>query len=209
MSVTAVIPAYNEQFTIASIVKIVRQVPFIKEVLVVCDGCIDNTGTVAQEAGARVIHLPNNLGKGGAMMMGICNSDSEIILFLDADLIGLKVKHVVDLIEPVVLGQAVMSVGLFGKGRFATDLAQVIAPYLSGQRAMYKKLLFEINDLDMTRFGVEIALTNLVKTKNYPIAEVPLKDLTHVMKEEKLGFIKGVGARMRMYWEIAKCYARG
>jgi len=209
VSVTAVIPAYNEQFTIASIVKIVRQVPFIKEVLVVCDGCIDNTGTVAQEAGARVIHLPNNLGKGGAMMMGICNSDSEIILFLDADLIGLKVKHVVDLIEPVVLGQAVMSVGLFGKGRFATDLAQVIAPYLSGQRAMYKKLLFEINDLDMTRFGVEIALTNLVKTKNYPIAEVPLKDLTHVMKEEKLGFIKGVGARMRMYWEIAKCYARG
>jgi hypothetical protein len=36
------------------------------------------------------------------------------------------------------------------------------------------------------------------------VEEVYLQDLTHVMKEEKLGLVKGFMARMKMYWEIAK-----
>ncbi|MHB8172289.1 MAG: glycosyltransferase family 2 protein [Thermincolia bacterium] len=209
MVVVAIIPAYNEERTIGSIVKTVRQVPLINEVLVVCDGCIDDTAGAARQAGATVIELTENMGKGGAMMIGAQSTTADVILFLDADLVGLRVKHIVDLIEPVVLDGAKMSVGLFGKGRLATDLAQVIAPYLSGQRAMVRDLLFEIDSLEITRFGVEVALTNLVKKKNYPVVDVVLKDMTHVMKEEKLGLIKGFGARMKMYWEIAKCLARG
>ncbi|MDA8233400.1 MAG: glycosyltransferase family 2 protein [Clostridia bacterium] len=209
MAIAAIIPAYNEERTIGSIVHTVRQVPLIKEVLVVCDGCIDNTAGVARQAGATVIQLPENMGKGGAMMVGAQSTTAEVVLFLDADLVGLKVKHIVDLIEPVVLDGAKMSVGLFGRGRLATDLAQVIAPYLSGQRAMVRDLLFEIDSLEVTRFGVEVALTNLVRKKNHPVVDVILKDMTHIMKEEKLGLVKGFGARMKMYWEIAKCLARG
>jgi len=209
MTIAAIIPAYNEEPTIGSIVSTVRQVPFIKEIMVVCDGCEDGTAREAGEAGAKVIELAENMGKGGAMMVGAQSTKADIILFLDADLVGLRVKHVVDLIEPVVLGEAVMSIGIFGKGRLATDLAQLIAPYLSGQRAMVRDLLFQIDDLDVTRFGVEVALTNLVRRNDYPVVEVTLNDLTHVMKEEKLGLFKGFRARMKMYWEIAKCVTKG
>jgi len=209
MKIAAVIPAYNEEATIGEIIRTVRQVPVISEVLVVSDGSTDNTAQVAEEAGARVVRLAANVGKGGAMMTGVKNTDADIVLFLDADLLGLRPQHVLDLLEPVVSGPAEMSIGIFEAGRLATDLAQFIAPYLSGQRAVRRTLFDRLPDLDMARFGVEVALTKFVKTEGIPVAEVELKEMSHIMKEEKLGLVKGVMARMKMYWEIAKYVGKG
>ncbi|MFZ5640131.1 MAG: glycosyltransferase family 2 protein [Bacillota bacterium] len=209
MKITAVIPAYNEEPTIGEIVRTVRQVPAVSDVLVVSDGSTDGTAGAAGEAGARVLNLTANIGKGGAMMAGVKNTDADIVLFLDADLIGLRPEHVRNLLEPVITGRAEMTIGIFESGRLATDLAQFIAPYLSGQRAVRRSLLEKLPDLDMTRFGVEVALTKFVKTEGIPVEEVELKEMSHVMKEEKLGLVKGVMARMKMYWEIAKYVGRG
>lgn len=209
MKIAAVMPAYNEEATIGEIIRTVRQVPVISEVLVVSDGSTDNTAQVAEEAGARVVRLTANVGKGGAMMTGVKNTDADIVLFLDADLLGLRPQHVLDLLEPVVSGPAEMSIGIFEAGRLATDLAQFIAPYLSGQRAVRRTLFDRLPDLDMARFGVEVALTKFVKTEGIPVAEVELKEMSHIMKEEKLGLVKGVMARMKMYWEIAKYVGKG
>ena len=67
MKVAAVIPAYNEERTVASVVRAVREAPSISEVIVVDDGSTDRTAQVARQAGARVVHLETNVGKGGAM----------------------------------------------------------------------------------------------------------------------------------------------
>lgn len=204
MKVAAIIPAYNEENTIGEVVRVVKKVPLISEVIVVSDGSRDNTVLRAREAGAKVLELTHNQGKGGAMMWGFQNTDAEIILFLDADLLGLQPFHVQSLLAPVLTGEAQMSIGIFGHGRLATDMAQFIAPYLSGQRVVKRTILEQVSNLAMARFGVEVALTKFAKIEGISMVEVELTEMSHIMKEEKLGFIKGLLARMKMYWEIAK-----
>jgi len=204
MNVTAVIPAYNEEQTIADVVKCVKSIDKIQKVIVVSDGSTDSTAEIARECGADVIELDENVGKGGAIRAGINECGTEIILFLDADLIGLTEKHVLDLIEPVIDNEADMTIGIFKNGRMVTDLAQKVTPYLSGQRAIKKSIIDKIPNIDITRYGVEVALTKYVDKFNVRVQEVDLPDMTHVTKEEKLGIIRGMHARLKMYWDIVK-----
>ena len=204
MNVTAVIPAYNEEQTIADVVKRVKNIDKIQKVIVVSDGSTDSTAEIARQYGADVIELNENVGKGGAIKAGINECGTEIILFLDADLIGLTEKHILDLIEPVIENKADMTIGIFKNGRMVTDLAQKVAPYLSGQRAIKKSIIDKIPNIDITRYGVEVALTKYVDKFNVRVQEVDLPDMTHVTKEEELGIIRCVHALLKMYWDIVK-----
>ncbi|MHB1392474.1 MAG: glycosyltransferase family 2 protein [Clostridia bacterium] len=204
MNVTAIIPAYNEELTIASVINCLIKVDKIQKIIVVSDGSTDKTAAIARECGADVIELEENVGKGGAIKAGVNECGTEVILFLDADLIGLKEKHVIDLIEPVMDNNTDMTIGIFRNGRMVTDLAQKVTPYLSGQRAIKKSVIDKIPNIDITRYGVEVALTKYVEKFSIRVQEVELPDMTHVTKEEKLGLIKGVQARLKMYWDIVK-----
>ncbi|NPV71268.1 MAG: glycosyltransferase family 2 protein [Firmicutes bacterium] len=207
MRVVAIVPAYNEEKTVGNVIEVLRSLDRIDEVVVVSDGSRDSTAEVARRAGATVLELRDNVGKGGAMKTGIESTTAGVFLFLDADLIGLAEEHVTALIAPVVDGSADMTVGIFERGRAVTDIAQVVAPQLSGQRAVKAKVLSDIPELEVARFGVEIALTRYAKHEGIRVLEVPLKGLTHVMKEEKMGLSKGFVARMKMYWDIIRAHA--
>lgn len=202
MKIAAVVPAYNEENTIAEVVKALVDSPSIDEVIVVSDGSEDGTASIAANMGAVVVNLLENRGKGGAMLVGLKQTDADYILFLDADLIGLKQVHIDSLLAPILNGRAEVTLGVFKKGRVSTDLAQKFAPYLSGQRVIKTSLLQQIQDLDIARFGVEVALTRFAENNDINYETVELRDLSHVMKEEKLGFWKGLGARLKMYREI-------
>lgn len=208
MRTIAIIPAFNEEKTIGGVLSVLAQVREIDEIIVVNDGSEDRTAAVAGQFDITLVNLEKNRGKGGAIRAGLDISGADIVLFLDADLIGLKLEHIDQLLAPVVSGKYVMSIGLFENGRKATDLAQKVAPYLSGQRAVRREVLEAINNMDISRFGVEVAITKLVDSHDLAVKEVYLQDLTHVTKEEKLGVIKGFAARMKMYWEIAQCFAK-
>ncbi|MDI3540496.1 MAG: hypothetical protein PWP66_34 [Thermosediminibacterales bacterium] len=205
MSVVAIIPAYNEEKTIGGVLETLKKVDLINNITVVSDGSTDKTVEVAKKFGVDVLELKENLGKGGALKAGIEKAKGKVVLFLDADLIGLKENHVRDLILPVLDDEADMTIGIFDRGRVATDLAQKIAPFLSGQRAVNRKVLNDISNLEITRYGVEIALTKYVESSNLRVRKVFLKDLTHIMKEEKMGLLKGFTERMRMYMDIIRC----
>jgi glycosyltransferase involved in cell wall biosynthesis len=82
----AVIPAHNEAATIAAVVAGTR--PFVDVVLVVDDGSSDETSAVAERAGAEVLRLQPNRGKGGALAAGLAAAMArgpELIATLDAD----------------------------------------------------------------------------------------------------------------------------
>lgn len=203
-SVTAIIPAYNEEKTIGDVIEVVKKVKLVDEIIVVSDGSIDKTVDVAKKQKVEILDLRDNLGKGGALNKGVNATQSEILLFLDADLLGLNEQHIIDLLNPVVNGEVDMTIGVFSNGRFTTDLAQKVAPYLSGQRAIRRYLFESIPNIDITRYGVEVALTKYVRIKNIKTKEIVLENLTHVMKEEKLGILKGFTSRIKMYWDIVK-----
>lgn len=203
--VVCIIPAFNEGKTIGGIIDVVKQVKTIDDIIVVSDGSIDNTAEIAMGKNVTTIVHNENKGKGAALKTGFDITNADILVFLDADLIGLTKEHIEDLIDPVLNDDADMSIGIFVSGRLTTDLAQIVTPFLSGQRAMKREIIQNIDNIDITRYGVEVALTKAVKRNNYVVKKVELKDMTHITKEEKLGLKKGIAARMKMYWEIVKC----
>lgn len=206
MKIAVIIPAYNEESRIGCVIDVVKQMDIIDEIIVVDDGSFDNTYKIAFNKGVTAIKLSENKGKGAAILEGVHNTNAEIIVLLDADLVGLTPLHVIDLIEPIQSNKCSMTYGLFSNGRVATDLAQKVAPFLSGQRAVKREIFKDMEYLEIVRFGLEVALTNYFKKNNIPYLGVPMSNMTHVMKEEKLGFVKGFTARIKMYWEIVKTF---
>ncbi len=208
-TVAAIIPAYNEEVTVGQVIDVVRDCHLVDQVYVVSDGSTDKTvETASAFEGVEVIELLQNRGKGGAVKAALDNSDQGVLLILDADLIGLTEEHVKSLLRPVLDEETVITIGQFEKGRVVTDVAQKMAPFLSGQRALKRELLENISDLDLSRFGIEVALHRYMEENDIPALSVQLPDLSHVMKEEKLGFRKGALARLKMYGDIIKYVLR-
>ncbi len=204
MQTTAIIPAYNEESRIARVLDAVTQSPEISEVWVVSDGSTDRTFEVAAAfPGVKAVRLPQNQGKGAAMVAGALLAHTPAVLFLDADLDGLRPHHISELVEPVRTGRAEMSVGVFRGGRFLTDLAQKLAPNISGQRCILRSAVLDARHVASLRYGVEVALYRHALEAGLRIESVPLAGITHPMKEEKVGLWLGSIARGRMYAEIA------
>ncbi|MGB9791114.1 MAG: PIG-L family deacetylase [Thermacetogeniaceae bacterium] len=201
MGVSAVVPAYNEALTVGRIIEVLKKVPLVDEIIVVDDGSKDGTAEVAERHGATVIRLPANRGKGAAMTAGARRAKGDVLLFLDADLQGLTPQHVVDLLEPVLKDEADMTVGVFQNGRRFTDYAQLLAPSISGQRAIRKDLFLDAG-VGRSRFEVEVILTRFAREKGLRVKKVPLPNMTHLVKEEKRGIVRGAVERMGMYRDI-------
>jgi glycosyltransferase involved in cell wall biosynthesis len=119
--VVAIIPAYNEERSVGSVVLRLRHV--LDTVIVVNDGSSDATEEVARLAGAQVVTHPVNRGYGGAIQTGLAAAhklEPRAVVLMDAD--GQhRVEDVVDLVRPILDDEADVAVG----SRFADDRTQV------------------------------------------------------------------------------------
>ncbi len=89
LDLSVIIPAFNEQEIIGKIIGQIQEImdpeAIQYEILVIDDGSEDETEKKAQEAGARVIRHPENIGNGAAVKTGIRNALGKILVMMDAD----------------------------------------------------------------------------------------------------------------------------
>ena len=197
--VAVVIPAYNEAQTVAEVVRVALLLT--PDVTVASDGSSDDTAEVARTAGAKVVELHPNAGKGPALHAALRATSAEYVLMLDADLLGLTLEHLNIMLDPVLAGQLDMSIGIFEGGGLMTDLGNKLTPHLSGQRACRRVWLLQVPGLGEERWP-EPAITDALKRGGARWDYVELPGLAQVMKEEKRGFWRGVGYRSKMYVDL-------
>jgi glycosyltransferase involved in cell wall biosynthesis len=207
VTVCAVIPAYNEADRIGRVLVTLAAAPSVDKILVVDDGSTDGTADAVRQHpafGERLdVVIQKNGGKGAAMRRGAELAEgADVLLFFDADLIGLTLEHVEALLAPVLSGAHPMALGVFRDGEFWTTLAQKLAPNISGQRAIRRDLFLSIPGVAEARYGVELAITGFVMEQGLPVARVPLVGVSHPPKEKKLGVVRGIASRLKMYGQM-------
>jgi hypothetical protein len=141
--VAIVIPARNESDRIQATVKAAAGVPGADMIVVVDDGSGDDSGFVAENAGAIVLRHGRTRGKGAAMETGAeavglleRNEDRPVprhLLFLDADLAE-SAAYGAALVQPVRDGQADMTIAVFSERVRAGGHGFVVALSGSGIR---------------------------------------------------------------------------
>ncbi|MGB9131316.1 MAG: glycosyltransferase family 2 protein, partial [Methanosarcina sp.] len=105
-NITVILPAYNEEVSIGSIVILSKY--YADHVIVVDDGSSDRTAALARKAGAEVIVHEVNTGKGGALKTGFAAAEgADIIVTLDSD--GQhNPGEIPKLVAPILKGEADM-----------------------------------------------------------------------------------------------------
>jgi glycosyltransferase involved in cell wall biosynthesis len=203
MRIAAVIPAYNEAPRLPRVLAAVRAAAGVEEVIVVSDGSTDETYAVAAAwPGVTAVSLPTNAGKAGALAAGVDCTHAAGLLFLDADLIGLTPAHIEALLQPLSSEAADMTVGRFRAARYETDWSHLVAPNVSGQRALRRELFTEIPQVATLRFGIEAALTHQARLSRARVQIVELAGVTHALKAEKYGWRRALQGGWRMRVEI-------
>jgi glycosyltransferase involved in cell wall biosynthesis len=111
--ILTIIPAFNEGKTIAQVISGIKENTLHCDILVINDGSIDSTAERAKTAGAKVIHLPFNMGYGIALQTGYkyaLEKGYHYMIQMDGD--GQHDPHYIkDLLEVVTSGKADIAIG--------------------------------------------------------------------------------------------------
>jgi glycosyltransferase involved in cell wall biosynthesis len=185
--VSVLIPAFNEEMYIGSTIFGVKASGCADRIIVVDDGSSDNTGLAAELAGAEVIRLKSNRGKGFALNCGLERVSQGVVCFIDADT-GHSACELKKLVKPLVSGDADMVIGVLPpaatKGGFGLvkklaggflykKTGRVLTAGLSGQRAVKKEVISAIGPVP-EGFAAEIGMNVRAIRLGYRVLEVPV-----------------------------------
>lgn len=216
MTVSCIIPAFNEESTIKSVIRTVKNARVCDEIIVVDDGSSDNTFRIAESENVAVIKHSTNRGKGAAIKTGLKAAKGSMLLFIDADirnLDGRKIRQMASILKSktadVVIGTYSFNcfqtfteviyrplMGLF----FPEVLSKITKGHLSGERGFAKKILKKLNLRD--GFDLE-AIMNIELACMSPSPRIAYVDLGDIRLRPKR-YQKSMGAIAYSILDYAK-----
>jgi glycosyltransferase involved in cell wall biosynthesis len=228
--VSVLIPAYNEEKTLATVVgKVLALGGFSKELVIVDDGSSDGTAQIGedfanQEPCVRFFRLPSNQGKTAAIRHALAQATGEVIIIQDADL-EYDPAEIPDLIGPILHGQADVVYGSrfmvrraarvlyfyhYLANRSLTFLSNVLTnrnmtDIETGYKAFRAGVIKPLR-LTSKGFGMEVEITALICKTRARTYEVPISYYGRTYKEgKKIGFKDGVMAGLYIcYYNLIK-----
>lgn len=228
MTVSIVIPVYNERATVEELLRRVASVPIAREVIVVDDGSSDGTRPLLRQLHERglIDHLvfhAGNRGKGAALRTGFRHATGDIVAVQDADL-EYEPGEIPRLLGPIADGRADAVYGsrvlgrphrvLFFRQMVGNRLLTLLSNILTGlsltdmetcQKLVRRELLQSL-PLTVDRFGIEPEITARLAQARARICEMPVSyDGRSYAEGKKIGWKDGVSA----IWFILRCNLLG
>lgn len=201
--IDAVVPARDEETTVAAVVVALAGCRFVREVIVVDDGSADATAERAAGAGATVVRR-DGARRGGskalAMEYGVAASDADAILFADADLLGATSAHFDDICRPYLEGRATMSLGIFDYGRWNWLVLRF--PPTTGERLVPRWVFEAVPAAKRSGYLIEIMLNEVVTEARLATCVRVMTGMTHRTKRQKFGRREGARRTWRMFREL-------
>jgi glycosyltransferase involved in cell wall biosynthesis len=194
MTVSVIIPVYNEHATIAEVVRRVQEQSLAKEIIIVDDCSTDGTRELLQEtewpANVHVLYHEQNKGKGAAIRTGVRAVTQDITIIQDADLeynpsdFAILLRPILDGVADVVYGSRFLGIHRsfmfhhYIGNKFLTLVTNVLYNNIltdmeTGYKAFRTPILKDMT-IRSNRFDFEPEVTAKVAKQGYRIYEVPI-----------------------------------
>jgi glycosyltransferase involved in cell wall biosynthesis len=203
MKVSCIVPAYNEASRIMNVLEVLVHHELVGEVIVVNDASTDDTKELLDKfPGITLINHESNMGKTKAILTGLHQSKYEMVMLIDSDLVGLSSVAIADLITPVLVGTADITISLRYNALSIYKLFGI--DFVSGERVFAKRLLLEHEEVLRTLpgFGLEVFMNQLIIKNGLRLRVVVWPTVISPRKSVKIGFFAGVLGDMRMIAQI-------